>query len=248
MLFTALNDSKRRGIRVKKKKIKVESKAEDLEEIVISKREFDLILKLASRVEEEEYVIEIAGTDAVLDDSAIRERCEDNKTKDASALKNDEAQADQETQGEDDDIFVFTPEITGLSNIQNYSLDNTEHIQRKWKSEDKIGLLLINNIFDYHNIAFLLSTWKDFLSDDAKVAIFGSDKPGPAKAVKEAVSDGGNFKLHKKLEKLAVIVSDDCVHHWMIDSSEMGVCKFCGRKRNFRKLMRISSRRGGRRK
>lgn len=234
---------------VKKKKKIAENNSQNLEEIAISQSEFNLILKLATSVEDDEYILEIAGTDGTPDEPDIKSSRKAGEPKIKKLVIESEKTQDTNDSDSDNDIFAFTQEKTGFRNTKNYSLDNTEHAQRKWKNEDRIGLLLINNVFDYHSVAVLISTWKEFLAPDAKVAVFGSDKPGPVKAVKEAISDGGNFKIHKTLEKLMVLTSDKCVHHWLIDSNEVGTCKFCNRKRNFRKLMKLaSSRRVSRKK
>jgi len=239
--MTSKTETSKRNKMMKKNKENDTELSQELEVIPVSKREYNSIKRLANQVESDEYIVEIAGTDAVLDDTIIKQSCGKESVEDSPPASVIQENQDEDDVTADEAVFVFTPQITGWDNTLNYSFDDTEHIQRKWKNEDKIGLLLIHDVFDYYYLAPLLATWKDYLSADAKVVVFGSDKPGPAKALKEAVSDGGNFKMHKKLSKTAIISIDDCVHHWLINSNEVGQCRFCGRKRNFRKLMKRSS-------
>jgi hypothetical protein len=35
-----------------------------------------------------------------------------------------------------------------------------------------------------------------------------------------------------------VMKIDECIHHWIIDANEIGVCRYCGRTRNFKRLRR----------
>lgn len=222
----------------KKKKEKENNNVLGVEEITISQREFDFILNLANNVDSDEYIIEVSGTDDTQDEPAM-----ENNSQPAKLQIKQQADGKGKIQEENclqpsNQQLSLTPETTGFDNIKNYSLNDTEHVHRKWRNADKIGLMVINNISDYHSIANLIFTWKEFLSPNAKVAVAGSDKPGPSRAAREVVSDGGNFKIYKKFENLTVITKDKCVHHWLIDANEIGTCRFCNRKRDFRKLMK----------
>lgn len=47
------------------------------------------------------------------------------------------------------------------------------------------------------------------------------------------------YKLARDVPDGQVIV-DECTHYWIINPEEIGICKLCGRKRNFERLRRVA--------
>jgi hypothetical protein len=70
------------------------------------------------------------------------------------------------------------------------------------------------------------------------VAVHGCNQPGPSQVVKECLGDLGYFTFEQSVDTAMVVRVDKCIHYWIIDSNEIGICKYCGRKRNFRTLSR----------
>ncbi len=237
------------AMQLKKNRKKEDVTSPEMETTAMSQAEFSLIKDLANNIEGEELIIEIAGINGASDEPVYKTPGYSGGVKDKELTAEGEAGGAEKPSSSGGGAFSLTTEATGLKNLKNYFLNDTEHIHRKWKNGSKIGFLLINSISDYDSVSEILSSWYGSLSTGAKVAVFRSDMLGAAKAVKEATSEYGNFKLVRTLETLTVITKDQCTHYWLIDSDEVGTCKSCGRKRNFRKLMKkATSGRGGRKK
>jgi len=107
---------------------------------------------------------------------------------------------------------------------------------RRWK--DKIGLLWINSSQEYEDVKWVLLSWQRYLLPNARVAIHGCDNSGPARVIKEHLGELGDFTFEQSVESIVVITIDKCIHYWIINSDEIGICKYCGRKRNFKRLGR----------
>jgi len=106
----------------------------------------------------------------------------------------------------------------------------------RWR--EQIGLLVISDVNEYEDVKRVFLCWQRYLSQDARVTIFDCSKPGPARAVREQVGDCGNFTSIRSVGATVVLALDRCRHHWIINSDEIGICKYCKRKRNFKRLAR----------
>ena len=108
----------------------------------------------------------------------------------------------------------------------------------RWKGS--IGLLWINTSHEYEDIKRMIITWQRHLSPDARIAILGCDQPGASQVIRESTGSLGNFTYAQTVDTTIVLTIDECIHYWLIDSYEVGVCKYCGRLRNFKRLARES--------
>ena len=111
-----------------------------------------------------------------------------------------------------------------------------EDAARRWKGN--IGLLWINTSYEYEDIKRVIITWQRHLSPDARVAIQGCDQPGAGRVIRESIGSLGDFTYEQSVDTTTVLTIDACTHYWIINSDEIGICKYCGRKRNFNRLMR----------
>lgn len=114
----------------------------------------------------------------------------------------------------------------------------SEEAAKRW--HEKIGLLCFNASNDYEDVKHALLCWQRYLLPGARVTLHGCDQPGPARVLQEALGDCGNFIFIQSIDTTAVVAIDKCIHHWIIDSNEIGICKCCGRKRNFKRIRRES--------
>jgi len=114
--------------------------------------------------------------------------------------------------------------------------ETSEEAARRWK--EKIGLLWINTSHEYEDVKKVVLSWQRYLYPNAIVAVHGCDQPGPSQVVKECLGNLGYFTLVQSVDTTMVVAVDKCIHYWIIDSHEIGICKYCGRKRNFGRLSR----------
>ncbi len=126
-----------------------------------------------------------------------------------------------------------------LNDWVDFSHTDSEETVKRWKEE--IGLLCINVLCDYEDMKEIFVSWKRHLSLKAGVIIFNCDSPGSAQVIKDQLGNMGDFVFEKRAGSLTLIRSDKCIHHWMLDSSDVGICRYCNRERNFRKMMREST-------
>ncbi len=114
--------------------------------------------------------------------------------------------------------------------------ETSEEAARKWKG--KIGLLWINISREYEDIKKVILSWQRHLYPNVNVAVHGCNQPEPSQAVKECLGDLGYFTFKQSVDTTMVFTFDKCIHYWEIDSLEVGICRYCGRKRNFKRLGR----------
>ena len=114
--------------------------------------------------------------------------------------------------------------------------ETSEEAARRWK--EKIGLLWFNISREYEDIKKVILSWQRHLYPNAIVAVHGCNQPEPSQAVKECLGDLGYFTFEQSVDTTMVVRVDKCIHYWIIDSNEIGICKYCGRKRNFMRLSR----------
>ncbi len=67
-----------------------------------------------------------------------------------------------------------------------------------------------------------------------------SDQPGLVRGIREYLGDLGNFTCEHTINTTAVPTIDQSAHAncWIPDSDRLGVCTYCGRKRNFKTIMK----------
>ena len=105
-----------------------------------------------------------------------------------------------------------------------------------------VGLLWIDASHEYGDVKHDFLSWKQHLLHGAMVAIHDCDKPGPAQVVEEYLNHYGDFTTIQSVDTIIVAAKDKCTHYWVLDSKDIGVCKYCGKKRDFRSLLRQSLR------
>ncbi|MFC2032355.1 class I SAM-dependent methyltransferase [Chloroflexota bacterium] len=114
--------------------------------------------------------------------------------------------------------------------------ETSEEAASRWK--EKIGLLWINTSREYEDVKKVILSWQRHLYPNAIVAVLGCNQPEPSQAVKECLGDLGYFTFEQSVDTTMVVTVDNCIHYWIIDSHEVGICKYCDRKRNFKRLSR----------
>jgi hypothetical protein len=121
------------------------------------------------------------------------------------------------------------------NNVHSVNMPNAnyESMIRGWKG--KVGLWWYDASCEYEDVRKALLFGQRQLSPEGRVVLRGSDQPGIAKVIKECVGNHGNFVLVDSVGTIAVLAVDRCVHYWVIDCYEFGICKYCGRKRNFKR-------------
>jgi len=88
----------------------------------------------------------------------------------------------------------------------------------------------------------VILSWQRHLCPNAIVAVHGCNQPGSSQVIKECLGDLGYFTFKQSVDTTMVVTVDKCIHYWIIDSIEIGICKYCGRKRNFKRLSREATR------
>lgn len=132
--------------------------------------------------------------------------------------------------------FAINPDRHGNQDILVLRHEADEDAARRCK--DEIGLLWVNASNDYEDLKRILRRWVSHLSPNARVVMNNCDQPGPKRVITEYLGNLGDFQYEQAVDNTMVFTIDQCAHHWIIDSEQMGVCKYCGRKRNFKRLMR----------
>lgn len=135
-----------------------------------------------------------------------------------------------------DKEFIATLARAGVQDTVISLNEASDEATRRWKN--KIGLLWINIPHEYEDIKRVIITWQRHLSPNARVAIHGCDQPGIDRFIIESTGSLGDFTFEEIVDTTTVLMIDQCVHYWIIDSDEIGICKHCGRKRNFKRLAR----------
>ncbi|MDD5289437.1 MAG: hypothetical protein PHY28_10055 [Dehalococcoidales bacterium] len=195
----------------------------------LSRAERDLLYDLAKRVPSEQTIVELArnpseSTLALVGGAAIGNAGVFNLDLDGSGSNN-------ETDDRDDGILdVEIP--CGVTVFKS----GIYELIRYWNKT--IGLLAVIGYQQSEDVREAITCWQGHLSPDVAIAVYDYNEPGPAKAIRELLTDCGNFILKQVVDNMAIIVMDKCQHYWIINSIQMGVCKNCGRKRNFRRLVR----------
>lgn len=213
----------------------------------ISDTEGELLYNLAKNVPESQVIVEIGrgnGKSTVwLAKGSIEGKV--NKTYNVRSRLGESKDVESDKDDSDSE-FVTNLEKAGVHSVVDYSYTDSEDTSRKWRN--KVGLLCINTLNEYEDIKEILRSWECHLSPSARVVLYGCEKPGPARIIKEYLGNLGDFVHEKRVGALMVMMIDGCIHHWIIDANEIGACRYCGRIRNFKRLRREADTAGIRRR
>jgi predicted O-methyltransferase YrrM len=105
---------------------------------------------------------------------------------------------------------------------------------QRWR--EGIGLLWVDASHEYEDVKRDFLAWKHHLLPGAIVAFHDCDKPGPTQVVEEYLNHSGDFTTIQSVDTIIVAANDKCTHYWVLDSKDIGACKYCGKKRDFREL------------
>ncbi|NLE09493.1 MAG: class I SAM-dependent methyltransferase [Dehalococcoidales bacterium] len=122
------------------------------------------------------------------------------------------------------------------STIVNVSYADSADSVKRWRK--KIGLLVLHLPADYDDARRVFMDWNRHLSEHARVIIYHGEQPELIRLLEDCLGNLGDFTTELRTGTLAVIRVDECTHHWIINSREIGVCRLCGRVRNFKKIMK----------
>ena len=203
----------------------------------ISDAEGELLYRLAKAVPEGQAIVEVGrGKDkSIVWLAKGSEAGEKNKV---YSIASHEGSPDHVKVDEENMHTEFIANLT-KARVQDtvVSLHETsEEAARRWK--EKIGLLWINTSHEYEDVKKVILSWQRHLYPNAIVAVHGCNQPGPSKVVKRCLGNLGYFTFEQSVDTTMVVTVDKCIHYWIIDSHEIGICKYCGRKRNFKRLSR----------
>jgi len=213
----------------------------------ISDAEGELLYNLAKNVPEGQVIVEIGkgnGESTVW----LAKGSVDGKMNKIYNIKPclGESQDIESNRDEGNSDFVTGLEKAGAYSVVDGSYKDSEDTSRKWK--DKVGLLCIDTLDEYADMKEALRSWECHLSTNARVVLHGCEKPGPARIIKEYLGSLGDFIYEQRVGALMVMMVDECIHHWVIDANEIGVCRSCGRTRNFKRIRREADTAGIRRR
>jgi len=130
-------------------------------------------------------------------------------------------------------------EATG-NNVHNVNMREAVHEPMSWRRKEKVGLLWYNASCEYEDVKKAFLSWQTYLSREARVILRGHEQPGIARVIKEYIGSYGNLVFVDSVGTIAVLAVDRCVHYWVIDCNQFGICKYCGRKRNFKDAEKVS--------
>jgi len=126
-------------------------------------------------------------------------------------------------------------EVTG-NTVHSVNMCDRDYKGQSQRCKEKVGLLWYNASCEYEDVRKALLSWQRHLSAEARVVLQGYQRPGVARVIREYIGSYGNFVFIDSVGTTAVLAVDRCVHYWVIDCNEFGICKYCGRKRNFKML------------
>jgi len=151
-------------------------------------------------------------------------------------------------------VYYFTPPGTGDPGVMNMEdtlsimltragirdtvafISNT-YQKMKVRQKGKVGLLFICGAA-YEETKGIILDWQSNLTPEAKVLFHRCDLPDTARVIKECLGEQGDFRLWKIIDTLTVITIDKCTHHWIINSGDKGICKYCKRHRDFKRILK----------
>lgn len=104
----------------------------------------------------------------------------------------------------------------------------------RWRK--KVGLLWIDASQEYENVTHAFLSWQRHLLPGAMVAVSHCDQPGSARFVEGHFKRSNDFAIVQSVDRIVVAEKDKCIHYWIVDSRDTGVCEYCGKKRHFATL------------
>jgi len=131
-------------------------------------------------------------------------------------------------------------EATG-NNVHSVNIRDADYETMSRRCKEKVGLLWHNASCEYEDVMKALLSWQRHLSAEAMVVLQGYQRPGVARVIREYIGSYGNFVFIDSVGTIAVLAVDRCVHYWVIDCNQFGICRYCGRKRNFKRMSSESS-------
>ena len=203
----------------------------------ISDAEGELLYRLAKNVPEGQAIVEI-GRGKYKSIVWLAKGSEAGEKNKVYSIASDKGSPDHVKVDEENMHTEFIAKLT-KARVQDTVVclhETSEEAARRWKQ--KVGLLWINTSHEYEDVKKVILSWQRHLYPNAIVAVHGCNQPGPSKVVKECLGDIGYFTFEQSVDAAMVVRVDKCIHYWIIDSLEIGICKYCGRKRIFRKLSR----------
>ena len=136
--------------------------------------------------------------------------------------------------------FINNLTKAGVQDIVVPLVKTSAEAVKRWR--EGIGLLWIDAMHDYDDIKRDFLSWEPYLLPGARVAFHDCDQAGPAQVVKEYINHSNDFTIVQHVATIVVAEKSKCIHHWVIDSNNFGVCKYCGLKRDFGKLQQEQQR------
>ena len=139
------------------------------------------------------------------------------------------------SEGETNTYPAFVDNLTkaGVQDIVVPLVKTSAEAVKRWR--EGIGLLWIDGMHEYEDIKRDFLSWEPYLLPGARVAFHDCDQAGPAQVVKEYINHSSDFTVVRHVATIVVAEKSKCIHHWVIDSNNIGVCKYCGRQKNFRR-------------
>ena len=131
-------------------------------------------------------------------------------------------------------------EATGNS-VHSVNIRDADYETMSRRCKEKVGLLWYNASCEYEDVRKALLSWQRHLSAEAMVVLQGYQRLGVARVIRECTGSYGNLVFIDSVGTIAVLAVDRCVHYWVIDCNEFGICRYCGRKRNFKRMSSESS-------
>ena len=131
-------------------------------------------------------------------------------------------------------------EVTG-GKVHSLNMRDGDYEEKSRRCKEKVGLWWYNASCEYEDVRKALLSWQRYLSVESRVVLQGYHRPGVARVIREYIGSYGNFVFVDSVGTVAVLAVDRCVHYWVIDCNEFGICRYCGRKRNFKRLRSESS-------
>jgi len=198
--------------------------------------EQELLCELARHVSPEHIIVEIANKTSESTEALARGAQSSGGRVFNLTLYGKGDSTNKTTNGDSDaklhDSIRETESMTSVTILDGSVYDLT----RRWK--EIVGLLVVIGYQHYEEVREAVVCWQECLPPDVVVVVHNCCEPGPARAVKELIADCGNFVTWRVVDNLTVLVADKCQHYWVINTNEIGSCRHCGRKRNFKRLAR----------
>ncbi len=213
----------------------------------ITNEEKQLLFDVASRVPEDEAIIVFSKREGDATISLAEGAAAGNGNRVYNIKPRFQITDDKAADYEDTETrFISRLAEAGVRNLVDISCIDSVDTQKRWRKST--GLLVIHLPAEYSDIKPIFMDWERHLSTNGRVVIGNSDRTGPARVLTECLGNLGDFQFEERTGNLTVIRIDECTHHWIINASEIGICKLCRRERNFKKLMKETDTAGLRRK